>query len=211
MTTAIAVMVSGRGSNLHSILEYTAQGVRSQGESALRVELVISDRADAQALDVARAAGVPQVRFVDPREYADREEFDGVCADMIERAGCRWIVLAGYMRILSSQFVKRFVDAIVNIHPSLLPAFPGVHGVEDALRYGAKVSGCTVHLVDEQIDHGAILAQSAVAVCDDDDVDSLRARIQQVEHTLYPHLLHRLVTEGFDVDGRRVIWRGGGI
>jgi len=204
MMVAIAVMASGKGSNLKVILDAIANG-----SCPLQVKVVIANREQAEALNIARAAAVPQVRFIDPTGYVDRAAFDADCADIIAQAGCQWVVLAGYMRILSAEFVQRFVDRIVNIHPALLPAFSGAHGVEDALRYGAKVSGCTVHLVDEQLDHGPILAQAAVEVLDDDDAESLRARIQQQEHRLYPEVLTRLVECGFDIDGRRVIWRGG--
>jgi len=201
----IAVMVSGKGSNLMAMLDAIADG-----SCPVRVKVVIANRTDAKGLDIARAAGVPQVLFLDPKWYAGRVGFDAACADVIAAAGCRWIVLAGYMRILSTEFVRRFSGCIVNIHPALLPAFPGAHGVEDALNHGAKVSGCTVHLVEDKLDNGPILAQAVVEVCDDDDVDSLRARIQQQEHVLYPRVLTKLVQQGFDLDGRRVLWRGGG-
>ncbi|MDX8412570.1 MAG: phosphoribosylglycinamide formyltransferase [Mariprofundales bacterium] len=201
---AIAVMASGKGSNLKVILDAVANG-----SCPLQVKVVIADRQQAKALDIARTAGVARVVFIDPNAYGERAEFDAACADVIADEGCQWVVLAGYMRILSASFVQQFSDRIVNIHPALLPAFSGAHGVEDALQYGAKVSGCTVHLVDEQLDHGAILAQAAVVVYDDDDADSLRARIQQQEHRLYPQVLTQLVEQGFDLDGRRVIWRGG--
>jgi len=197
-------MASGRGSNLKVILDAVANG-----GCPLQVKVVIADRQQAKALDIARTAGVDKVLFIDPKGYAGRVEFDAACADVIAQAGCQWVVLAGYMRILSAPFVQRFADRIVNIHPALLPAFSGAHGVEDALQYGAKVSGCTVHLVDEQLDHGPILAQTAVEVRDDDDAESLRARIQQQEHRLYPQVLTQLVEQGFDIDGRRVRWRGG--
>ncbi|RMH62767.1 MAG: phosphoribosylglycinamide formyltransferase [Zetaproteobacteria bacterium] len=200
----IAVMASGKGSNLRVILD----AVR-QGRCPVEVGLVLSDKADAGALAIARAAQVPRVCHLDPRDYADRAAFDAACADRIERAGCRWVVLAGYMRILSSSFVRRFAGRIVNIHPSLLPAFPGAHAVEDALAYGVKVSGCTVHLVDEVLDGGPILAQAVVPVRDDDDRASLHARIQREEHRLYPATLARMVTVGFDLDGRVVRWRDG--
>jgi len=197
-------MASGKGSNLKVILDAVANG-----SCPLQVKVVIADRKQAKALDIARAAGVATVAYIDPNGYEDRVAFDAACADVIAQSGCQWVVLAGYMRILSAPFVQQFEDRIVNIHPALLPAFSGAHGVEDALQYGAKVSGCTVHLVDEQLDHGAILAQAAVEVHDDDDVDSLRSRIQQQEHRLYPQVLTQLVEQGFDIDGRRVIWRGG--
>ncbi|MDX8408129.1 MAG: phosphoribosylglycinamide formyltransferase, partial [Mariprofundaceae bacterium] len=165
---SIAVMASGKGSNLQVILDAVACG-----ECPVHVRLVISDKADARALEIARAAGVAEVLYINPKDYADRAAFDAACAGAIEAAGCQWIVLAGYMRILSSGFVQRFAGRIINIHPALLPAFTGADGVRDALEYGVKVSGCTVHLVDEVLDGGPILAQAVVPVLDEDSRDSL--------------------------------------
>ncbi len=199
----IAVMASGRGSNMKAILDASAKG-----ECPVDVTLVISDRADAPVLTIARQAGVRQVLHIDPKDYyGDRAAFDAACAAYIEQAACTWIVLAGYMRILSSAFVQRFRNKIVNIHPALLPSFPGANGVRDALQYGVKISGCTVHLVDEVLDGGPILGQAAVPVRDDDTHESLHARIQEEEHKLYPAILKRLVEQGFRMEGRRVIWR----
>jgi len=195
-------MVSGRGSNLKVILEAVASGT-----CPVEVKLVISDKGDAAALDIARQAGVPHVIHVDPKKFENREQFDAECADLLDRHGCQWIVLAGYMRILSSSFVRRFRGRIINIHPSLLPSFVGAKAVEDALEYGVKVSGCTVHLVDEVLDGGPILAQSIVPVLDDDSCDSLHARIQVEEHKLYPATLARMANEGFDIVGRKVTWK----
>jgi len=201
-SNAIAVMASGKGSNLRVILDAVAVGT-----CPVKVQLVISDRADSGALDIARAAGVPEVQYLNPKEYADRALFDADCAEAIDAAGCQWIVLAGYMRILSSSFVRRFRGRMINIHPSILPAFPGAKAVEAALNHGVKVSGCTVHLVDEVLDGGPILAQAVVPVLDNDTLESLHARIQVEEHKLYPATLARMVTHGFDVDGRRTIWK----
>lgn len=198
---AVAVMVSGRGTNLQVILEAAARG-----ECPVDVRLVISNKADAPAVDIARQAGVAQVVVVNASDYADRESFDAACAELIEQAACQWVVLAGYMRILSSAFVRRFAGRLINIHPSLLPAFAGGKAVQDALQHGVKVAGCTVHLVDEVLDGGPILAQAVVPVLDDDSVASLHARIQVEEHKLYPATLARLVTQGFQLDGRKVIW-----
>ncbi len=196
-------MVSGRGSNLKVILKAV-----ERGECPVDVKLVISDRGDAEALNIARAAAVPNVIHVDPKQFENREQFDAECADLLDNHGCQWIVLAGYMRILSSSFVRRFRGRIINIHPSLLPSFVGAKAVEDALEYGVKVSGCTVHLVDEVLDGGPILAQSVVPVLDDDTRDSLHARIQIEEHKLYPATLARMANEGFEIVGRKVIWNG---
>lgn len=194
-------MVSGRGTNLKVILESV-----KAGECPVEVKLVISDKADAPAIEIARSAGVENVVHLNPKDFDGREQFDAECADMIDRAGCQWIVLAGYMRILSSSFVRRFRGRIINIHPSLLPSFTGAKAVEGALAYGVKVSGCSVHLVDEVLDGGPVLAQAVVPVLDDDTRDSLHARIQIEEHKLYPATLTRMVNEGFAIDGRKVIW-----
>ncbi len=197
----IAIMASGKGSNLKLILDAV-----TQGRCPVDVRLVISDKAQAQALEIARSAGVPQVLHINPKAYADRAAFDAACAEEIDAADCRWIVLAGYMRILSASFVRRFRGCIMNIHPAILPAFPGAHAVEDALVYGVKASGCTVHLVDEVLDGGPILAQTTVPVFDDDTPEVLHARIQIEEHKLYPATLARMVRQGFCIEGRRVIW-----
>jgi len=199
---AVAVMASGRGTNLKVILEAVAAG-----ECPVDVRLVISDKGDAEALNIARNAGVPHVVHVDPKNFAGREQFDAECAELLDRHGCQWIVLAGYMRILSSSFVSRFRGRIINIHPSLLPSFVGAKAVEDALEYGVKVSGCTVHLVDEVLDGGPILAQSVVPVLDDDTRDSLHARIQTEEYKIYPTTLARMANEGFEIVGRKVVWK----
>lgn len=195
-------MASGRGSNLQVILAAAAAG-----KCPVDVRLVISDRADAPALEIARQAGVSEVHHLDPKRFGSRADFDVACSELIDRHGCQWIILAGYMRILSSQFVHNYRRRIINIHPSLLPAFPGARAVEDAIEHGVKVSGCTVHLVDEVLDGGPILAQATVPVLDGDSRESLHARIQEQEHHLYPETLRRMVTSGFSVIGRRVVWR----
>jgi len=202
-TRPIAVLASGKGSNLRAILAAAAAG-----RCPVDVRLALSDRADAGALAIAREAGVPEVVHLDPKAYAGREAFDAACAGLIEQSGAEWIVLAGYMRILSAAFVQRFRGRIVNIHPSLLPSFTGAHAVRDALAWGVKVTGVSVHLVDEVLDGGPILAQRAVEVREDDDEAALHARIHAVEHELYPETLARMVEQGFRLEGRRVRWLG---
>ena len=201
MKPAIAVMASGKGSNLQAILAEIAAD-----SCPITIELVISNCADAPALEIARQAGVPHVLHLDPSDYDDREAFDAACAQKIQQHQCEWIVLAGYMRILSNTFVQTFPEKIINIHPSLLPAFSGAHAVRDALNYGVKVTGCTVHLVDEELDSGPILAQITVPVFDDDDEESLHQRIHQGEHLLYPQVLSRMVQDGFTRNGRHIVW-----
>lgn len=196
MSDRLAVLASGRGSNLQAILDAIAEG-----HLAARVVLVLSDRPDAYALTRASQAGIPTA--VVPRKgFATRDEHDDAIASRLEQAGADWVVLAGYMRLLSSAFVARFRDRIVNIHPALLPSFPGTHAQADALAYGAKVSGCTVHLVDEGMDSGPILAQRAVPVLPDDTERSLAARILNEEHRLYPEVLGWLVAGRVRRDGR---------
>jgi phosphoribosylglycinamide formyltransferase-1 len=197
----IAVMASGKGSNLRAILDEIKQGT-----CLAEIEVVICNKADAGALAIAREAGVPQVLFINPKDYGGRESYDLVCAKEIKNAGCQWVVLAGYMRILSAFFIQAFHNRIINIHPSLLPAFVGGDAVGDALKHGVKVSGCTVHLVSEALDSGPILAQSSVPVMDEDDWSLLHQRIQIEEYKLYPQVIHRLVSEPFKVSGRKVCW-----
>ncbi len=200
----IAVMVSGKGSNLKAILQ-----AAERGECPVDVRLVISDKADAPALKIARDASAADVRFLNPKDYADRAAFDAACAETIDLAGCQWVVLAGYMRILSGKFIARFRNRIINIHPALLPSFAGAHAVRDALAYGVKITGVTVHLADEVLDGGPILAQAPVPVRDDDTEESLLDRIHAEEHKLYPATLTRMIKEGFSIEGRRVAWQGG--
>jgi len=200
---AIAVMVSGRGTNLAAILE-----AANNGQCPVDVRVVISNKVDAPALQIARDAGVDTVLFINPKDYSDRSSYDQACANVIQQHQCDWVVLAGYMRILSPLFVSYFENRLINIHPALLPAFTGADGVGDALQYGVKYAGCTVHLVHEEVDAGPILAQASVPVLNHDTVESLHQRIHQEEYKLYPDTLRRLVEKGFSLDGRRVVWNG---
>ena len=188
----IAVLASGSGTNLQALID--DRDIRPH------IRLVVSDRESAQALQRAAAAGIDSgvIRWGD---YPDRSSFSTALADLVEESGCKGVVLAGFMRILSPSFVDRFPDRILNIHPSLLPSFPGGHAVEDALAHGVKVTGVTVHVVDEKVDHGPIVAQRAVAVEPGDTVDSLHARIQVVEHSLYPEVVRAFVSGGLEVTG----------
>lgn len=197
----IAVMASGKGSNLQIILDEIAKG-----NCPAQVEVVICNKADAGALSIARAAGVTKVVYLNPKDYENRESFDVACAEVIKAAECQWIILAGYMRILSANFIQEFPDRIINIHPSLLPAFVGGDAVGDALKHGVKIAGCTVHLVSEDLDSGPILAQVSVPVLDSDDWNSLHQRIQIEEHKIYPATITRLITSGFKIHNRSVIW-----
>jgi len=191
MNNKIAVLASGKGSNLKVILEAI-----ERGDCCANVEVVICNRADAGALQIAKKASVPHVYFINPKDYAAREAFDAACAQVIEEADCKLIVLAGYMRILSESFIQTFPQQIINIHPSLLPSFIGADAVGDALRYGVKVSGCTVHIVTKELDSGPILAQSCVPVLEEDDYASLHGRIQEREYEIYPEVIDKLIKEG---------------
>ena len=194
----IAVLVSGSGSNLQALIDSRDLGSR--------IGVVISDRPGIIALERARGAGLDTLVFPWDR-FGSRSEFSAAVADAVEESGAKIMVLAGFMRILSAEAVARFPNRIVNIHPSLLPAFPGAHAVTQALAHGVKVTGVTVHLVDDQVDHGPIVAQRAVPILDDDDVESLHARIQAEEHDLYPKVVRALASGEIVVEGDRVIWR----
>lgn len=185
----LGVLASGTGSNLQAILDAIAAGTLQA-----RVRIVISNSANAQALQRATNAGVPTA-VIPHRQFSTRQEFDAALAQALDRAGAHWIVLAGFMRVLTSEFLKKFHRRVLNIHPALLPAFPGVHAQKQALDYGVKVAGCTVHFVDEGIDSGPIIAQRAVPVLNDDDVESLSMRILQQEHLLYVEVLRWLAAD----------------
>lgn len=198
---AIAVLCSGQGTNLQAILD----AVRARRLRA-RVAVVIADRADAFALVRATRAGVRSV-FVNPRHHATREAFDRRLIEIVERHRARLVCLAGFMRRLSPRFVRRFRHRILNIHPALLPAFPGSHAIRDALAWGAKVTGVTVHLADEQVDHGPIVSQEAVPIRSGDTEQRLLARVHRVEHRLYPEAIRLMLFGRVRVVGRRVIHR----
>lgn len=199
--TAIAVLISGRGSNFISLAEAI-----ERGEIPARVVLVLSNEPAAAGLAKARAMGIEAVA-VPHRDHRDRAEHEAAVLAELERAGAEWICLAGYMRLLSAAFVRRYHRRLLNIHPSLLPAFPGLDVQQAAIDHGVKVSGCTVHLVDEGLDSGPIVVQRAVPVLDEDTGDSLAARILEQEHLAYPEALRRLLVEPWAVEGRRVVFR----
>ena len=180
----IAVLASGKGSNLEAIFQ-----AAERGELEGRVVLVISDRQEAGALERARQRGVKAL-YIDPRPFAGRVEYDRAIMKELEKEAVDLVVLAGFMRLLSKEFVDAYPHRIMNIHPALLPSFPGTEGVKDALEYGVKVTGCTVHFVDEGMDTGPIILQGAVEIKDDDTVETLHQRIQEVEHRLYPRAIN---------------------
>jgi phosphoribosylglycinamide formyltransferase 1 len=195
----VVVLVSGHGSNLQALLDAAAEP-----GSELAVVLVISDRPDALGLERARRAGI-EAAVVRPADHPDRAAFDRALRDLVAAARPDAVCLAGFMRILGPEFVRAFPDRIVNTHPSLLPAFRGAHAVRDALAYGVRVSGCTVHLVDEQVDHGPVLFQAAVPVEPGDDEASLHQRIKQQEHRLLPRAVRLVAAGRVRVHGRRAL------
>ena len=198
---AVGVLVSGRGSNLQALLDACA----TPGFPA-RIALVISDKEQAPALERARAAGVPAL-WINPKDFADRESFDAVLVREFQAREVGLVCNAGFMRILSPVYVRAFAGRAMNIHPSLLPAFPGLHAQRQALDHGAKVSGVTVHFVDEGLDSGPIILQASVPVEAGDTEATLTARILVEEHRLYPMAV-RLFAEGrLEIVGRRVIVR----
>jgi phosphoribosylglycinamide formyltransferase 1 len=197
----VGVLASGRGSNLQALLDASART-----DYPAEVVVVISDRERAGALDRARADGV-EALFVNPKDFSDRESFDLALVRELTARRVGLVCHAGFMRILSVPYVRAFAGRAMNIHPSLLPAFPGLHAQRQALEHGAKVAGATVHFVDEGVDTGPIVLQASVPVQPDDTEESLSARILAEEHRLYPEAV-RLFAEGrLEVVGRRVIIR----
>ena len=191
------MLLSGRGSNLVALADAC-----SRGEVPAEVALVLANKPDAPGLERARERGLP-ARAI-PSRGMPREEHERLLVAAIREAGAEWVCLAGYMRLLTPEFIAAFPQRIVNIHPALLPAFPGVDAQHQAWEYGVKVSGCTVHLVDAGCDTGPIVLQRTVPVLDSDTVDDLAARILEQEHIAYPTALRLLLTRRWRVDGRRV-------
>ncbi|HSR49308.1 MAG TPA: phosphoribosylglycinamide formyltransferase [Acidobacteriota bacterium] len=194
----VAILLSGRGSNFMSLSDAV-----EAGEIPARIVLVFSNKNDAAGLAEARRRGYATASIV-PQKGQSREDYDRLVVDELEKAQTDIICLAGYMRIVSAYFVSRFPQRILNIHPSLLPAFPGLRAQRQALEWGAKVSGCTVHFVDERLDHGPAILQQAVPVKEDDDEDTLSARILIEEHRIYPQALQLLCQDRLQIRGRRV-------
>ncbi|MGH7277616.1 MAG: phosphoribosylglycinamide formyltransferase [Candidatus Rokuibacteriota bacterium] len=199
----VGVLASGRGSNLQALLDATRVP-----DFPARVAVVVSDRERAPALDRAAAAGVPAV-FLDPKGCADREAFDAALLARLERHEVGLVCLAGFMRILGPAFVHRYAGRILNVHPSLLPAFPGLAAQRQALDHGVKVTGVTVHFVDEGLDSGPIALQSSVPVLAGDSVESLSARILTEEHRLYPEAVRLFALGRLTLAGRRVVVKEG--
>lgn len=195
----IAVLISGSGSNLQALLDSPRNGIDYV------VSLVVSDRLGAGGLERASHAGVP-TKVVSWNDFDSRHEFTAALCETAEASGSCALVLAGFMRILAPIAMERFPNAIINVHPALLPAFPGPHAVEAAIEYGVTLTGVSVHFVDEHVDHGPIILQEAVAVRPDDDAESLHARIQAVEHRVLPEAVCAFSRGLLTVQGRHVRW-----
>ena len=193
----IGVLISGRGSNLQALIDAIAD--RSLDA---RIGLVISNRPDAAGLQRAKSAGT-ETLVVNHREFASREAFDAAVASELRRRGVELVCLAGFMRLVGAPLLEAFPRGILNIHPSLLPSFPGVDAQAQAIAHGVKISGATVHFVTGELDGGPIILQSAVPVQDGDTADSLAARILGVEHRLYPEAVGKILAGGWRVEGRR--------
>jgi phosphoribosylglycinamide formyltransferase 1 len=192
---SIVILISGRGSNMEAILR---AGV------PLDVRAVISNRPDAKGLEIAASRGLKTIA-IDHKQFATRDAFDAALATTIDELKPDYIVLAGFMRILSESFIKRYAKRIVNIHPSLLPAFPGLHTHQRALDAGVKIHGATVHFVTAEVDHGPIIAQTAVRVTPDDTDDSLATRVLAAEHILYPQVLRWLAAGRVELKSSGVV------
>lgn len=198
MPAALGILLSGRGSNFLAI-----NAAVQRGEIPAEIALVVSNLADAPGLAKARELGLAAVAVPHHGEPSRRAHDEKVAA-ALEEAGVEWVCLAGYMRLLTPAFVASYPQRILNVHPSLLPAFPGLEAQAQALAHGVKVSGCTVHLVDEGLDSGPVVVQRAVPVLDDDTVETLAARILVEEHRAYPEALRRLLTEPWRLRGRKL-------
>jgi phosphoribosylglycinamide formyltransferase-1 len=196
----IGVLLSGRGSNFEAIANNIVRGNISNA----RIAVVISNRPEASGLDIARRLGIEAV--VIPSKGKAREEHDRQVVALLQQHKVDLVCLAGYMRLLSPWFVQQFPQRILNIHPSLLPAFPGLEAQEQAFAYGVKITGCTVHFVDEELDHGPIIVQKAIPVLDDDDEKSLAARILEQEHIAYSEAINLVLSGNFRIAGRK-LWR----
>jgi phosphoribosylglycinamide formyltransferase-1 len=195
----IGVLISGRGSNLQALLQAVLNGT-------LRAEIavVISNRAQAAGLDLARAASV-ETLVLDHRQFATRDDYDARLAQELLTRGVSLVCLAGFMRLVGAPLLDAFPEAVLNIHPSLLPAFPGINAQQQALEHGVKVSGATVHLVTGELDGGPIVLQACVAVHDGDTIETLAARILVEEHRLYPEAVRVILAGGWRLEGRRFI------
>ena len=195
----LAVLVSGRGSNLQAIIDSI-----EKNNLAAEISLILSNVPDAYALQRGKKHGLESV-FVNPKNFSSRDDYEKQMIELLQTKSIDLVCLAGFMRILGKKFIEAFSGKIINIHPSLLPSFPGLNVQEKALEHGAKFSGCTVHFVNEEVDGGAIILQAIVPILDEDDVQSLSDRILEQEHIIYPEAIRLIIEDNLDFYGRRVI------
>ncbi len=195
----LAVLVSGRGSNLQAIIDSI-----EKNNLTAEISLVLSNVKDAYALERGKKHGL-EIAFLDPKIFPTRDGYEQQMIDLLQSKSIDLICLAGFMRILGKKFIEAFAGKIINIHPSLLPAFPGLNVQKKALEHGAKFSGCTVHFVNEEVDGGPIILQSAVPIHDEDDTESLSKRILEQEHIIYPEAIRLIIDGNVEFSGRRVL------
>jgi phosphoribosylglycinamide formyltransferase 1 len=201
-TVKLGVLISGAGTNLQALID----AIR-RGDLRAEIRLVISNRADAQGLERARRHGI-KTTVIDHRQFPSREDFDRALLAALRDRGVELVALAGFMRLLSNVMLDAFPGRIMNIHNSLLPSFPGIHGPKDALEYGVKIAGCTVFFVTPGVDVGPVIVQAAVPVLPGDDEERLAARILQQEHRIFPHAIALFQQGRLEIQGRRVIVKG---
>jgi phosphoribosylglycinamide formyltransferase-1 len=194
----LGILLSGRGSNFEAIADNVAART-----IAAEIAIVIANRPEARGLEVARVRGLPAVSI--PSKGLDRTIYDGMLVEELKKHEVDLVCLAGYMRLLSAGFIREFPGRVLNIHPSLLPSFPGLDAQHQALEHGVKVTGCTVHFVDEYLDAGPIIVQAAVAVLDGDTVETLSARILSEEHRIYSEAIRMVLSSTLRIEGRRVL------
>lgn len=194
----LGILLSGRGSNFEAIADNVAAGTIDA-----EIAIVISNRPEARGLEMAHQRGLPAVCI--PSKGLDRNIYDGMLVEELKQRGVDLVCLAGYMRLLSAGFIREFPGRVLNIHPSLLPSFPGLDAQHQALEHGVKVTGCTVHFVDEYMDAGPIIVQAAVPVDDDDTVETLSARILKEEHRIYSEAIRIVLSGNLRIEGRRVL------
>jgi phosphoribosylglycinamide formyltransferase-1 len=202
VAATIGVLISGRGTNLQALID-----AARDGRLNARIAVVISNKGSAAGLDRARAAGIEPL-VINHRDYGSRDAFDAAVASALRERGVQLVCLAGFMRLVGPPLLAAFPNAILNIHPSLLPAFPGIDAQAQAIAHGVKVSGVTVHLVTGELDGGPIVQQAAVPVRDDDTPDTLAARILVEEHRIYPEAVSAVLAGGWRIEGRRFVRSG---
>ena len=195
----LAVLVSGRGSNLQAIIDSI-----EKNNLAAEISLILSNVPDAYALQRGKKHGLESI-FLDPKSFSSRDDYEKQMIELLQTKSIDLVCLAGFMRILGKKFIEAFSGKIINIHPSLLPAFPGLNVQEKALQHGVRFSGCTVHFVNEEVDGGAIISQAVVPILDTDDTQSLSDRILEQEHIIYPEAIRLIIEDRLEFSGRRVV------